>query len=88
MNGVPRPTHRSSGLSPSLIFVSPITTSTSNTGLTDASSEYRNSTKWKMAQYRQNGIRYISLYSDNLESLDQVFRAKFKMELGFELPTL
>ncbi len=57
-------------------------------GLVDASKEYEKNMKWKMAQYHQNRIRFISLYPKNMQNLDWVFRAKFKKELGFELPTL
>ena len=56
-------------------------------GLVNASKEYRRNMKWKMKQYGQNRIRFISLYPDNLQNLDWVFRAKFREIVGFDLPT-
>jgi len=41
--------------------------------------------KWKMAQYHQNNIRFISIYPDNMKNLDWIFRKKFKNITGFEL---
>jgi len=56
-------------------------------GLVGASKEYERIMKWKMAQYHRNKIKFISLYRDNLSSLDWVFRAKFRKVAGFELPS-
>jgi hypothetical protein len=55
-------------------------------GLAEKDKEYRRTMKWKMKQYRQNNIRFISLYPDNLQNLDWIFRAKFKEKVGFDLP--
>ncbi len=55
-------------------------------GLVNASKEYRQIMKWKMKQYRQNHIRFISLYPDNMGNLDWIFRAKFRETAGFDLP--
>jgi hypothetical protein len=55
-------------------------------GLVAVSKDYRRIMKWKMAQYRANRIRYISIYPDNMDNLDWIFRAKFKKTMGFELP--
>jgi hypothetical protein len=55
-------------------------------GLLGASKEYERIMKWKMAQYHQNKIRFISLYHDNLRNLDWIFRAKFKKVVGVNLP--
>jgi len=60
-------------------------------GLVDAEDDqtrkrYEKNMKWKMAQYYQNKIKFISLYPRNLENLDWVFRKKFKTVTGFELP--
>ncbi len=50
--------------------------------------EYIRQMKWKMAQYHRWGVRFISIYPDNLENLDWVFRSKFKKVVGYELPSL
>jgi len=55
-------------------------------GLVNASKDYRRTMKWKMAQYHKANIKFISLYPNNLENLDWVFRAKFKEVVGVELP--
>lgn len=55
-------------------------------GLAKVSKEYRRTMKFKMRQYRKNKIRYISLYPDNLDNLDWIFRTKFHELLGFDLP--
>ena len=55
-------------------------------GLVSASKDYRRVMKWKMKQYRQNNIRFISVYPDNLQNLDWVFRAKFRKAVGTDLP--
>jgi hypothetical protein len=59
-------------------------------GLVDAEdsrlrNEYVRSMKWKMAQYHQNNIKFISIYPSNLSNLDWIFRKKFKEVTGFEL---
>jgi hypothetical protein len=48
--------------------------------------EYIRLMKWKMAKYRQHGIKFISIYPKNLKNLDWIFRAKFKETVGVELP--
>jgi hypothetical protein len=55
-------------------------------GLLGATKEYERVMKWKMAQYHQNKIKFISLYHDNLRNLDWIFRAKFRKVVGVELP--
>ncbi len=55
-------------------------------GLLGASKEYERTMKRKMAQYHRNNIRFISLYHNNLQNLDWVFRAKFKKVVGTSLP--
>jgi DNA helicase-4 len=42
--------------------------------------------KYKMARYHQLGVKFISLYPDNLKNLDWIFRKKFKKLTGAELP--
>ena len=61
-------------------------------GLVDAEdyrtrNRYIKKMKWKMAQYYENNIKFISIYPDNLENLDWIFRKKFKKATGFELPS-
>ena len=50
-------------------------------------SGYERSMKWKMAQYHQNNIKFISIYPNNMSNLDWVFRAKFREVAGYDLPT-
>ena len=49
---------------------------------------YIKSMKWKMAQYRNNNIPFVSIYPWNLSSLDYHFRKKFREVKGFELPDM
>ncbi|MGD0029473.1 MAG: hypothetical protein ABSC91_11100 [Candidatus Bathyarchaeia archaeon] len=46
---------------------------------------YVRSMKRKMAIYYRNNIKFISIYPDNLENLDWIFRRKFRKVTGFEL---
>jgi hypothetical protein len=55
-------------------------------GLLGASKEYERVMKWKMAQYHKNKIKFISLYQNNLQNLDWIFRAKFRTVTGIDLP--
>jgi hypothetical protein len=48
--------------------------------------KYVRNMKRKMAIYYRNNIKFISIYPDNLENLDWIFRRKFKKVTGFELP--
>jgi hypothetical protein len=48
---------------------------------------YIRTMRWKMAQYRSNNIRFISIYPSSLNDLDYFFRRKFKEVMGFNLPT-
>jgi len=50
-------------------------------------SRYERTMKWKMAQYYENDIKFISIYPKNLTNLDWVFRAKFREVAGYDLPT-
>jgi zinc-ribbon domain len=56
-------------------------------GLIGVAKDYKRTMKWKMRQYRDNGIKYISLYPDNMDNLDWIFRKKFTDVTGRELPT-
>ncbi len=47
---------------------------------------YERTMKWKMAQYHKNKIKFISIYPNNLDNLDRIFRAKFREVTGFDLP--
>jgi hypothetical protein len=44
--------------------------------------EYARGMEWKMAKYRENGIRIISIYPNEIEKLDSVFRRKLKEATG------
>ena len=48
--------------------------------------DYVRTMRWKMAQYRRNNIRLISIYPYNMRNLDYNFRNKFRMLMGFDLP--
>jgi hypothetical protein len=48
--------------------------------------EYVRNMKRKMAIYHRNNVKFISIYPDNLENLDWIFRRKFREITGFELP--
>jgi len=61
-------------------------------GLVDAEdyrtrNRYEKKMRWKMAQYYENNIKFISIYPSNMENLDLIFRKKFKKVTGFELPS-
>ena len=47
---------------------------------------YVRNMKRKMAIYYKHNIKFISMYPNNLENLDWIFRAKFKKVTGFDLP--
>jgi hypothetical protein len=47
---------------------------------------YVRSMRWKMAKYRNNNFRFVSIYPSNLSQLDYYFRKKFREAVGFELP--
>ena len=49
-------------------------------------SKYERLMRYKMACYHSLGIKFISLYPDNLRNLDQVFPNKFKQATGSSLP--
>ena len=34
--------------------------------------------EWKMARYRENGLRFISVYPEDLGELDSIFKAELK----------
>jgi hypothetical protein len=47
---------------------------------------YVSNMRKKMAMYHSNNIKFISIYPQNLNNLDWIFRAKFKRVSGYELP--
>lgn len=53
-----------------------------------AREDYVRSMRWKMAQYHENNIQFISIYPSNLSNLDYYFRRKFREVKGFDLPRL
>jgi len=60
-------------------------------GLVDADDrrvreKYIRTMKWKMKQYYENGIKFVSIYPSNLSNLDWVFRKKFEKVTGYTLP--
>jgi len=48
--------------------------------------KYERSMKYKMARYHQLGVKFISIYPNNMKSLDWNFRTKFKKVAGVDLP--
>jgi len=48
--------------------------------------KYAREMKYKMARYHELGVKFISLYPENLRQLDGVFRKKFREVTGVELP--
>ena len=51
-----------------------------------ARDNYVRTMRWKMAQYHENNIQFVSLYPSNLPNLDYYFRKKFREAKGFNLP--
>lgn len=47
-----------------------------------ARSRYERSMRWKIAQYRKNGIKFVSLYPSELGNLDAAFRPKLEKATG------
>jgi len=50
-------------------------------------SKYTREMKYKMARYHDLGVKFISIYPDNLKNLDWVFRKRFKEVTGQFLPS-
>ena len=48
--------------------------------------KYQRTMKYKMGRYYELGVKFISLYPDNLKNLDWIFRKKFKKVTGVDLP--
>ena len=42
--------------------------------------------KHKMARYYDLGIKFVSIYPDNMKNLDWIFRKKFHKVTGIVLP--
>jgi hypothetical protein len=49
-------------------------------------SKYMRAMKYKMARYHDLGIKFVSIYPDNMKNLDWIFREKFKRVAGVEIP--
>lgn len=49
-------------------------------------SKYTREMKYKMARYYDLGIKFISIYPDNMKNLDWIFRKKFEKVTGQKLP--
>ena len=50
-------------------------------------SKYTREMKYKMARYHDLGVKFISIYPDNLKYLDWIFRKRFKEVTGQFLPS-
>jgi hypothetical protein len=48
--------------------------------------EYTREMKYKMARYHDLGVKFISIYPDNMKNLDWIFRKKFEKTTGQKLP--
>ncbi len=55
-------------------------------GLAHAGREYAQKMRRRMTVYNRHGIRFISLFPEDLGKLGLVFRARFREIAGFELP--
>jgi hypothetical protein len=49
-------------------------------------SQYTNQMKYKMARYYDLGIKFVSIYPDDMKNLDWIFRNKFAKVAGKRLP--
>jgi hypothetical protein len=47
-----------------------------------ARSRYERRMRWKMAQYRRNGIGFVSLYPGELANLEAAFKSKLAQAVG------
>jgi hypothetical protein len=56
-----------------------------NTDHVDTRQEYIKGMEWKMAKYHENGIKFISVYPEDLGNLDLQFRKRFREITGTEL---
>jgi hypothetical protein len=57
-----------------------------NAGDSGTRAKYVRNMKRKMAIYYRNNVKFISIYPDNLENLDWIFRRKFRKVTGYDLP--
>jgi hypothetical protein len=48
--------------------------------------DYVRKMKWKMAQYHNQGIKFVSIYPNNLNNFDYVFPKKFEEVTGLNFP--
>jgi hypothetical protein len=49
--------------------------------------KYTREMKYKMARYHDLGVKFISIYPDNLKNLDWIFRKRFQAVTGQYLPS-
>lgn len=54
-------------------------------GDSEQRSRYQRDMRWKMKQYYDNGLKFISLYPWHLNDLDGAFKTQFKKVLGKDL---
>lgn len=53
-----------------------------NTQHEDTRQEYIKSMEWKIAKYRENGIKFISIYPEDLRNLESVFKKRLHEKTG------
>jgi hypothetical protein len=56
-------------------------------GDSEQRNRYQRDMRWKMRQYYDNGLKFISLYPWHLNDLDGAFKTQFKKALGKDLIT-
>jgi hypothetical protein len=52
----------------------------------DMREDYIRKMKWKMAQYHNQGIKFVSVYPSNMNNFDYVFPKKFEEVTGINFP--
>lgn len=55
-------------------------------GLVYADDGYVEKMQGKMARYHRSGVKFISLFPEDMKNLDSVFRSRFKAIVGLDLP--
>ena len=56
-------------------------------GLVDADSDYKNTMKFKMKEYYDYGVKFISIYPNNMKNLDWILKKKFEEVTDQKFPT-
>jgi DNA helicase-4 len=47
--------------------------------------QYVRAMKYKMARYHELGIKFVSIYPEDMKNLDEIFRTKFRKVTGREI---